>query len=195
MSTLCVHGPSDHVRPWHHLASPSGSTSLSPQGVGPQSPQTLLSASPHPLFFFQKLALSSFPSSTHLLHLPHSLPRWLAHPIGFPPSSCQNSARGRNKTLLQSPPSPSGLGWATLPGQARRATHGKDICLQPPSQIPCWGGAHGKQESSLSSPLSRWPAQKAVTKFRRCQPWSGLGRGGDLWQGPEPCSTLANLSL
>lgn len=65
----------------------------------------------------------------------------LPQPIRFPPPSCQNATRGRNKTLPLRPPRLGGMGWA-----ARKNTRLEDTCLRPLGSLG-WGGAPKKQSA------------------------------------------------
>lgn len=126
MSTVCVPCPSDHVQPgitMEHLPQSLGMSPCSPPGprcltlhplpvVPPKAVPVQL-----PLL---TLASSSSPSAKP------SLPRCPC--IRFPPPSCQNAARGRNKTLLQNQ---ARMGWdsqrrSESPTAHRKLLHSPD---------------------------------------------------------------------
>lgn len=156
--TLCI----PDITVWGPLPWSLGGGSL----VGPQPQLSDTHHSPHPSCSSQSQICPASPPHPISSISPFLSLDGLPHPTPPTPPSCQNAARGRNRTLPQGPPSPGGIGWAAR--KSSKSTTRQDICLRPLGSLG-WGGAHGQQPAwDPRNDLAR--QGKTVTKFRRCEP-------------------------
>ena len=154
-STLCIHGPSDHVHPWHHHPGPLTSP------------------------FFPALALCSLPSSppsplsaTFSPQVSCSPP-----PTPHPPATKLLLLGAETRPFLRSLQAPVGRVGLHRPDRLQEPHSAKTSVLSKES--PAWEEPLGSG-GAWSSQRPRWPTWKAVTKFSCRQPRSGPSRvGGD----------------